>query len=125
MEKIARKQTAWRRLYLLKRALIVIVLLHYEADCGSLEELVWCLEDDMDVNSADMYRGYTPTHWLTDMATVDGLRVEMLRELVRHGADVNQQTPNGTPPLMLARAAGSNLGDGLVSELVTLGARDL
>lgn len=98
--------------------------LHYNAYCGNLEGLVWCLENGTDVNVSDTYKGYTPTHWLADMAAVDGPRVEMLRELVRHGADINKQTPDGTTPLMLARAAGSVLGDELAAELVSLGASD-
>ena len=97
--------------------------LHYDAYCGNLEGLVWCLENGMDVNATDTYRGYTPTHWLADVAAVDGPHVEMLRALVSHGADINIQTPNGTTPLMLARAAGSDLGDELAAELVTLGAK--
>jgi len=99
--------------------------LHYDAYCGNLEGLIWCLEQGMEVNATDTYRGYTPTHWLADMAAVDGPRMEMLRELVRHGADINAQTPNGTTPLMLARAAGCDLGDALATELIALGARDL
>lgn len=97
--------------------------LHYDAYCGNLEGLVWCLENGMDVNATDTYRGYTPSHWLADMAAVDDPRVEMLRALVSHGADINIQNPDGTTPLMLARAAGSALGDELAAELVALGAR--
>jgi hypothetical protein len=71
--------------------------LHYDAYCGNLEGLIWCLEQGMEVNATDTYRGYTPTHWLADMAAVDGPRMEMLRELVRHGADINAQPPGHAP----------------------------
>jgi len=98
--------------------------LHYDAYCGNLEGLIWCLEHGMEANATDTYRGYTPTHWLADMATVDGPRVEMLRVLARHGANINAQTPDGTTPLMLARAAGGASGDELVAELIALGAWD-
>ena len=98
--------------------------LHYDAYCGNMEGLVWCLKNGMEVNATDTYRGYTAAHWLADMAAVEGPRVEMLRELVRHGADINKRTPDGTTPLMLARASGSDLGDELAAELVALGARE-
>jgi ankyrin repeat protein len=96
--------------------------LHYDAYCGNLEGLVWCLEHGMDVNATDTYRGYTPTHWLADMAAVSGPRVEMLRALVNHGANINMKTPDGTTPLMLAREAGTAGGDALAAELIVLGA---
>jgi hypothetical protein len=48
----------------------------------------------------------------------------MLRVLVKHGADINIMTPDGTTALMLARAAGNAGGDGLAEELVALGAKD-
>jgi ankyrin repeat protein len=98
--------------------------LHYDAYCGNLEGLLWCLENGLDVNATDAYRGYTPAHWLADMAAVAGPRVEMLRALVRHGADINIRTPDGITPLMLARMAGSDGGDRLAAELVALGAQD-
>ena len=76
-----------------------------------------------DANATDTYRGYTAAHWLADMAATGGPRVEMLRALVRHGADISARTPDGTTPLMLARAAASKLGDELAAELVGLGGR--
>ena len=97
---------------------------HYDAYCGNLPGLVWCLEEGMPVNATDTYRGYTATHWLADMAAVNGHRVEILRALVKHGADINIKTPDGTTALMLARAAGSKLGDQLAAELLALGAKD-
>ena len=93
--------------------------LHFDAYCGNLEGLVWCLENGMNVNATDTYRGYTPTHWLADMASVGGPRVEMLRALAAHGADLNIATPDGTTALMLARDSD----DKLAAELVALGAR--
>ena len=98
--------------------------LHYDAYCGNLEGLVWCLENGSEVNATDTVYGYTPAHWLADMAAVDGPRIEMLRALVRHGADINIRTPDGTTPLMLARAAGSEGGDRLAAELLAFGAQD-
>ncbi len=97
--------------------------LHYDAYCGNLEGLVWCLENGFKVNTTDNYRGYTPTHWLADMAAVDGPRVEMLRALVAHGADLNLKSANGQTALMLARDSGSNGGDELAAELLKLGAK--
>lgn len=96
--------------------------LHYDAYCGNLEGLLWCLENGED--ATDTYRGYTPTHWLADMAAVAGPRVEMLQSLAAHGADLNALTPDGITPLMLARAAGSMGGDRLAAELLALGAQD-
>jgi hypothetical protein len=97
--------------------------LHYDAYCGNLPGLLSCLEDGLDVNATDDYRGYTAAHWLADMAAAGGPRVEMLKALVRYGADINMCTPDGTTPLMLAQAADCDLGDELASELVALGAR--
>jgi ankyrin repeat protein len=96
--------------------------LHYAAYCGDLDALHHFLETGLAVNATDTYRGYTPTHWLADMAATGGPRVEMLRALVKHGADINIKTPDGTTALMLARQAGSAGGDELASELVALGA---
>jgi ankyrin repeat protein len=96
--------------------------LHFAAFAGDMEGLVRSLEAGMAVNATDTYRGYAPIHWLADMAAVDGPRVEMLKILVRHGADVNQMTAQGTTALMLAREAGSALGDELAGELLALGA---
>jgi ankyrin repeat protein len=96
--------------------------LHYAAYCGDLDALLHSLEAGLAVNATDTYRGYTPTHWLADMAATGGPRVEMLRALVKHGADVNIKTPEGTTPLMLAREAGTAGGDALAAELIVLGA---
>lgn len=98
--------------------------LHYAAYCGDLDALLHCLEVGLAVNAMDTYRGYTPTHWLADMAATDGPRVEMLRALVKHGADINIKTSDGTTALMLARAAGSDGGDELADELIALGAKE-
>lgn len=98
--------------------------LHFAAYCGDLAELVRCLLAGADVHATDNYRGYTAAHWLADMAATDGPRVEMLRRLVQHGADVNTQTADGTTALSLARAAGSSEGDLLAAELVRLGAQE-
>lgn len=98
--------------------------LHYAAYCGDLDALLNCLEAGLAVNATDTYRGYTPAHWLADMAATGGPRVEMLRVLVKHEADINIKTPDGTTALMLARAAGSAGGDELAEELVALGAKD-
>jgi len=97
--------------------------LHYAAYCGDLAGLLKYLETGMDVNTPDTYRGYTPMHWLADMAATGGPRVEMLRALVKHGANINMETPDGTTALMLAKAAGSAGGDVLVSELIAFGAK--
>ncbi len=97
--------------------------LHYDAYCGNLEGLVWCLENGFEVNATDTYRGYTAAHWLADMAAAGGPRVEMLRALAAHGADLNLKSANGQTALMLARDAGSDLGDELATELLKLGAK--
>lgn len=96
--------------------------LHYAAYCGDLNALRHFLEVGSTVNAADTYRGYTATHWLTDMAAAGGSRIEMLKLLVQYGADVNIKTPDGTTALMLAREAGSAEGDLLASMLIEFGA---
>jgi ankyrin repeat protein len=96
--------------------------LHFAAYCGDLTELLRCLAAGQDPNATDTYRGYNATHWLADMAATGGPRVEMLKALIQHGADIRAKTPDGTTALMLARAAGSKTGDALAAELVVLGA---
>ena len=98
--------------------------LHYAAYCGDLESLLNSLESGEDVNALDNYRGYTPAHWLADMAATGGPRVEMLLSLVEHGADINIRTQDGTTVLMLARKAGSACGDELAAKLIEIGAND-
>ncbi len=98
--------------------------LHYAAYCSDSDALLHFLEAGLAVNATDTYRGYTPTLWLADMAATGGPRVEMLRALVKHGADINIKTPDGTTALMLAREAGSAGGDALALELVALGATE-
>jgi len=99
--------------------------LHYAAYCGDLDALLRFLEAGLTVNATDTYRGYTPTHWLADMAATGGPRIEMLRALVKHGADINIKTPDGTTALKLAREAGTAGGNRLAEELVVLGAREI
>ena len=98
--------------------------LHYAAYCGDLDALLRFLEAGLAVNEADTFCGYTPAHWLADMAAIGGPRVEMLRALVKHGADINIKTPDGTTALMLAREAGTAGSDRLADELVALGAKE-
>lgn len=96
--------------------------LHFAAYCGDLDDLAHYLEAGMDPNVRDQYRGYTATHWLADMAAVGGPRVEMLRALVAHGADLNLVSSSGVTALELAREAGSLAGEELVEELLRFGA---
>jgi ankyrin repeat protein len=98
--------------------------LHYAAYCGDLDALLRFLDAGLAVNATDTYRGYTPTHWLADMAAAGGPRVKMLRALVKYGADINIKTPNGTTALMLAREAGSAGGHELAAELILSGATE-
>lgn len=98
--------------------------LHYAAYCGDQAELDRCLAAGMDPNTKDGYRGYTAVLWLADMAAVSGPRVEMLRTLVKHGADISITATDGTTALTLAREAGTAGGDALVVELFALGAKE-
>ena len=96
--------------------------LHYAAYCGDLHELTRCLHAGMDPNVTDGYRGYTAAHWLADMAATGGPRVEMLRALAAHSADLNLRSATGATALSLASDAGSECGDKLAGELIMLGA---
>jgi ankyrin repeat protein len=58
------------------------------------------------------------------MGLTGGPRIEMLLALIRHGADINMRTPDGTTPLMLAREAGTALGNELAIALVAHGAKE-
>jgi ankyrin repeat protein len=96
--------------------------LHFAAYCGDIDDLMLALDAGLEVNAVDTYRGYAPIHWLADMAASGGSRLEMLRILVKHGADINLVTINGKTASMLAKEAGSAAGDELASELTALGA---
>jgi ankyrin repeat protein len=95
---------------------------HFAAYCGDRNALIAALAERPDINLPDTYRGYTPLHWLCDMAAVDGPRVEMLGMLLGAGADVNLKSGDGMTPLALAMAAGSSTGDDLAIALREAGA---
>lgn len=46
----------------------------------------------------------------------------MLEALIEHGADINTRSSDGQTPLVLAREAGSKMGDELANRLLSLGA---
>jgi Ankyrin repeats (3 copies) len=94
--------------------------LHHAAYAGDIEGLRRALLAGLDVNAADSYRGYTPLHWLADMAATGGPRLEMLELLIRSGADINAPALDGTTALVLAREAGSACGDELAAVLEKL-----
>lgn len=96
--------------------------LHYAAYCGDFDGLLKALAIGLNVNATDMYRGYTALHWLTDMAATGGPRLKMLEALIEHGADINTRSSDGQTPLVLAREAGSKMGDELANRLLSLGA---
>ena len=101
-----------------------ITSLHYAAYCGDAAALATCLDEGANPNARAEYRSYTPLHWLADMAAAGGdSRVEMLRALVEHGADINARSADGETALMLAREA-SGQGDELAEELIAIGAID-
>jgi ankyrin repeat protein len=99
-----------------------ITELHFAAYCGDGHSLTRCLAAGEDPNKKDEYRGYTPLHWLTDMAAAGGPRIHMLDVLRKHGADLDSQTFDGDTALMLAARSGSYCGNDLVAALLTLGA---
>ena len=101
-----------------------ITQLHWAAYCGDIEEAHAALSLGCDVNAVDLYRGYTPLHWLADMAATGGDRMEVLELLVRHGAAINVRSSTDMTALGLARESGSELGDRLADTLVRLGAVD-
>jgi hypothetical protein len=41
---------------------------HFAAYCGDRNALIAALAQFPDINLRDTYRGYTPLHWLCDMA---------------------------------------------------------
>lgn len=94
--------------------------LHYAAYAGDIDGLRRALAAGLDVNAADTYRGYTPLHWLADMAATGGPRLEMLELLIRSGADINRLALDGTTALVLAREAGTAGGDELAAVLSKL-----
>ncbi|HDR88151.1 MAG TPA: hypothetical protein ENN63_00795 [Bacteroidetes bacterium] len=54
-----------------------------------------------EVNTTDYYGGYTPLFW-----AVEDHHEELVRLLIRHGANVNARAANGKTPLSIAREAG-------------------
>ncbi|MBX9624729.1 MAG: hypothetical protein K2X82_13060, partial [Gemmataceae bacterium] len=89
---------------------------HAAAYRGDLPALVHWLGEGLDVNATDTVYGYTPVHWLADMAAAGGPRVEMLRVLAAYGASLNARTADGRTPLLPARAAGTAGGDALAAD---------
>lgn len=96
--------------------------LHYAAYCGDRRGLAACLAAGLDPNQPDDYRGYTPLHWLADMAATGGPRIAMLKVLVKHGADLDRRSSGGDTALMLACRSGSYGGNDLVAALLKSGA---
>jgi ankyrin repeat protein len=76
------------------------------------------------VDARDSYRGYTPLHWLADMAATGGDRLAVLDVLLAHGADIDLRSETGMSALRLAREAGSNAGDALADALARRGAAE-
>jgi len=97
--------------------------LHYAAYCGDQNELERQLEAGVDPNFKDQYRGYAAVHWLADMAATGGPRVQMLRLLAQHGADIGALADNGASALSLAAEAGNATGEQLVEEIAALRSR--
>ncbi len=97
--------------------------LHYAAFRGDQNELERQLEVGVDPNVKDQYRGYAAVHWLADMAATGGPRVQMLRLLAQHGADIDALADNGATALSLATEAGNDTGAQLVEEIGALRSR--
>ncbi len=100
-----------------------ITELHWAAYCGDQNALQHQLDLGADPNVKDDYRGYTPIHWLADMAATGGPRVQMLRLLIAAGADVRLKANDGSTAMSLAQEAGSATGEQLVAELARNGAQ--
>ena len=81
--------------------------LHFAAYCGDPDLLEKGLRAGLDPNAKDTYRGYTPLHWLTEMAAAGGPRVEMLQRLLDGGADATIRDNANETALDLAREAGT------------------
>ena len=97
--------------------------LHYAAYRGDQTELERQLEAGADPNVKDQYRGYVAVHWLADMAATGGPRLQMLKLLAQHGADIDALADNGATALSLAIEAGSATGEQLVKEIGALRSR--
>ena len=101
--------------------------LHAAAHNGDIDAMRRALASGLDPNAKDSYRGYTPLHWLMDMAATGGPRFEMLHLLVGAGAMLDVVADDGysSTALSLAREAGTEDSDLLADELVRLGAHEL
>jgi hypothetical protein len=97
--------------------------LHYAAYRGDQSALARQLDAGADPNGKDQYRGYAAVHWLADMAATGGPRVQMLRLLVQHGANLDALADNGASALSLATETGSAAGEQLVQEINALRSR--
>src|ERR1700760_2682342 len=97
--------------------------LHHAAYRGDQNGVERQLEAGVDPNVKDQYRGYAAVHWLADMAATGGPRVQILRLLAQHGADINALAANGATALSLAAEAGSATGEQLVNEIAALQSR--
>jgi hypothetical protein len=57
--------------------------LHFAAYCGDLNSLQLAVQEGLDINGRDTYRGYSPLLWLADMAAGGGQRMETFDLLVQ------------------------------------------
>ena len=74
------------------------------ADGGSTEVVQFLLENTRKVNSQDykdLYKGWTPLHYAADKGHFD-----ICQLLIKHGANVSQQTISGATPLHKAAQKG-------------------
>ncbi len=79
--------------------------LHFAAYSGDLPNISLELGNGISPNSRDD-QGYTPLHWLSDMAVNYPNRIELLDALLKAGCDINAQSSDGTTALMLSCANG-------------------
>jgi ankyrin repeat protein len=96
--------------------------LHDAAYRGDEATLLQALAAGLDPNVRDNYRGYTPLHWVADMAATGGPRLSMAAHLLDHGAEINVRSNNGLTALDLAREGGSAAADELAQYLMRRGA---
>lgn len=80
--------------------------IHFAAYSADLPSLTESLKSGDNPNKTDNM-GYTPLHWLMDMALTGGPREQMLEKLLEYGADINAQNNGGYTPLLLALQSGS------------------
>ena len=76
-------------------------ILHNGAMYGNIQSVIWCIENNADINAKDL-NGCTPLHY-----AVMSQHTTICKMLVEHGADINSVAKKGIKPVDIAEFVGN------------------